>query len=677
MGSIAARHPLDPLSVDEIKTAAQICKDGSKTTLAFNTITLLDPPKAELIAYYDGKTKLPDRKAFVIAFESGTVRLSEGVVNITTANIDSWSSRKDVMPTITLEDLTATEDIVRCDTRVIELCREIGIDDMSKVYCDAWTIGYDERWGTTIRLQQALMYYRVTPHDNQYCHPLDIIPIVDTQLGKVIAIDMKQTVDGKPDGRARVPMAQHNYMPEFIDSYRKDVKPINTTQPDGVSFDIQGNTLSWLGWHLHVGFNAREGIVLNNIRVDDPDTGEQRSLFHRLSIAEMVVPYGNPTPQHHRKMAFDVGEYGMGLMTNSLSLGCDCKGAIHYLDGVISDRAGEAPIVIKNAVCIHEEDSGILFKHTDFRDENVIVTRGRKLVISQVFTAANYEYCIYWTLHSSMQIELEVRLTGMLNTYVLGEGEEAGRYGTEVADRVIAHNHQHLFCLRIDPAIDGHANTVVQCDAVASDAEVGSPQNLFGNAFYSKRTTFDRSSQAVADYCHETGRTWDICNLDRLNPACKKPVAWKLVSREAATLLPKPKSLVWKRAVFARHSMHVTRYADDRLYPAGMYVPQTSGEAIAHNPGLGEWLAEDEDIRQQDIILWHTFGVTHMPRCEDFPIMPAEDVKVLLKAYNMFERNPAMRMPPSYATFGPGGQVIDARDQHSVSATESAGQCCS
>lgn len=102
-------------------------------------------------------------------------------------------------------------------------------------------------------------------------------------------------------------------------------------------------------------------------------------------------------------------------MTNSLQLGCDCKGSIHYLDGVISNRAGEAT-VIKNAVCIHEEDDGILFKHTDFRDENVISTRGRKLVISQVFTAANYEYCIYWQIHLDGTIQIELKLTGMLNT---------------------------------------------------------------------------------------------------------------------------------------------------------------------------------------------------------------------------------------------------------------------
>lgn len=109
---------------------------------------------------------------------------------------------------------------------------------------------------------------------------------------------------------------------------------------------------------------------------------------------------GNPEHPHQRKHAFDLGEYGAGYMANSLTLGCDCKGSIHYLDAEFAQRDGTLR-KIKNAICIHEEDAGILFKHTDFRDESSIVTRARKLIIQQVFTAANYEYAVQWTFHVS------------------------------------------------------------------------------------------------------------------------------------------------------------------------------------------------------------------------------------------------------------------------------------
>jgi primary-amine oxidase len=245
-------------------------------------------------------------------------------------------------------------------------------------------------------------------------------------------------------------------------------------------------------------------------------------------------------------------------MTNSLSLGCDCKGAIHYMDAAFVNRAGEST-TIKNAICIHEEDAGILFKHTDFRDDSVVVTRGRKLIISHIFTAANYEYCVYWIFHQDGTVQLEIKLTGILNTYAMNPGEDTKGWGTEVYPGVNAHNHQHLFCLRIDPNIDGPNNTVFQVDASQGAGEVGSKENFYGNAFYAKRTKYSTVKEAVSDYDGVTSRTWDMCNPNKLNPHSHKPVSYKLVSREVPKLLPKEGSLVWKRAGFARHAVHVTK----------------------------------------------------------------------------------------------------------------------
>lgn len=447
------------------------------------------------------------------------------------------------------------EHVVRKDPRVIEQCVISGIprEDMDKVFCDPWTIGYDERFGSNVRLQQALMYYRPHVDDSQYSFPLDFCPIFDASKQEIIHIDIPKV--RRPVNKAR----PNNYDVASIEKeggYRTDIKPINITQPEGVSFKIDGRQISWQNFNVHIGFNYKEGIVLNNITYNDK--GNVRPIFYRLSLAEMVVPYGNPEHPHQRKHAFDLGEYGGGYMTNSLSLGCDCKGAIHYMDAAFVNRAGEST-TIKNAICIHEEDSGILFKHTDFRDDSVIVTRGRKLIISHIFTAANYEYCVYWSFHQDGTVQLEIKLTGILNTYALNPGEDTHGWGTEVYPGVNAHNHQHLFCLRIDPNIDGPDNTVFQVDATQGDGEVGSKENFYGNAFYAKKTKYSKVKEAVSDYDGVTSRTWDMANTNKINPHSHKPVSYKLVSREVPKLMPKEGSLVWKRAGFARHAVHVTK----------------------------------------------------------------------------------------------------------------------
>lgn len=651
----------DPLSGDEISLSASLIRHCSAHPVKFNCITLHEPKKAEYAAFRAGTGPRPDRKAFSIVLKKGTPEVSEVIVSLSSRRIESWRQLKNVMPTLTPDDLDVTERVAREDPRVIEACREIGITDMSKVYFDAWAIGIDERWGFERRLQQALPYYRSSPRDNQYAHPLDFTVVTDTETEEILAVDVRR-VNGE---RTAVPLENHNYLPEFIaDSYQSVLKPVEITQPQGVSFRMNGNEIEWAGFKMHIGFNYREGIVLSDVRVHDPYENRERMLFNRISLVEMVVPYGCPKTPHHRKHAFDIGEYGCGLMTNSLKLGCDCKGAIHYLDAVLATSTGE-PSVIENAVCIHEEDNGLLYKHTDFRDGNVISARDRKLVISQIITAANYEYAFYHTFSLDGTYKLETKLTGILNSYCLHPSEQAAPYGSEVSPRIDAQNHQHLFSLRVDPEIDGPNNTVVQTDALAAEAPVGSEANPYGNAFYAKKTPLRTAREGTASYCHETGRSWDITNPSKVN-ASKKPASYKIINPQSPAVLPKPGSVVYKRAGFAREGLWVVPYRDNERYPAGDYVCQSTGEPnYPDNETVVDWAARDESIDNRDIVCYIQFGLTHFPRTEDFPIMPAEPVSVMMRASNFFQKNPALWVPPSQVT----------RDDSSRAACPSGARC--
>ena len=186
-----------------------------------------------------------------------------------------------------MEELQAVEHVCRTDPKVIEQCVLSGIpaEDMDKVYCDPWTIGYDERYGSKVRLQQALMYYRPDVDNCQYQYPLDFCPIYDSLKKAVIDIDIP---------KIRRPLSKApalDYTPAAVEKrggYRDNLKPINITQPEGVSFKLTGRELEWQNWKFHIGFNYREGIVLNNITFND--RGDVRPIFYRLSLAEMVVP---------------------------------------------------------------------------------------------------------------------------------------------------------------------------------------------------------------------------------------------------------------------------------------------------------------------------------------------------------------------------------------------------
>ena len=175
-----------------------------------------------------------------------------------------------------------------------------------------------------------------------------------------------------------------------------------------------------------------------------------------------------------------------------MELGCDCLGAIKYLDAVINSLEGGSE-TIKNAICIHEEDTGILWKHWDFRLNRTEVRRARRLVISTIATVGNYEYGYYWYFYLDGMIEFEIKATGIINTSGC-HPSDPGLYGTEVAPGVLGQIHQHTFCARLDMAIDGDANSVVECNTYADPP---GPKNPFGNGFRQHETILQTESAAA------------------------------------------------------------------------------------------------------------------------------------------------------------------------------------
>lgn len=110
-----------------------------------------------------------------------------------------------------------------------------------------------------------------------------------------------------------------------------------------------------------------------------------------------------------------------------------------------------------------------------------------------------------------------------------------------------------------------------------------------------------------------------------------------------------PKQASAPNAALRRHQLREANSnssvdRDDQLWPAGRHVPQTSGD---NEVGLLEWIGDGtENVDNEDIVLWHTFGVVHFPSPEDFPIMPVEPMTLLLRPRNFFSSNPVMNVPP-------------------------------
>ncbi|KAI9272992.1 copper amine oxidase [Phascolomyces articulosus] len=640
-------HPLDPLTADELRRTADIVrKERGDVSYIFNSMTLKEPAKDVVMGYFNYDSSLPkvteiEREALVVLIDRPSGLVHDITVSLTKDKITEWIKTEGQQPTVNALEMIEAEQAMKKDPKVIEECRKLGIMNMDQVFIDPWGIGWSNIKGK--RLVQAICYLRTSPDDNQYAHPLDFNPLYDVNEQKVLDIIVAKRRNSKFE-RPTIPMANHHFLPEHLgeENLRKDLKPIQIIQPEGVSFTIRGKEIAWQKWNMHIGFNHREGLVLSNLTYKDMD-GSVRPLFYRLSLAEMVVPYANPYEPYNHKMAFDVGEYGMGFLSNSLELGCDCVGSIYYMDAILNDLKGD-PWVIPKAICIHEEDSGLLFKHTDYRSGKAHSARSRRLVISHIVTAGNYDYGLYYYFYQDGTIQFDVKATGELNTQVLAEDEAAAPYGTIVAPQIDAQHHQHLFSFRVDPMVDGIKNSVAETDVVPSEHPVGHPDNMVGNGFKAVTKVFNDTDEAQGVASLEKHRSWKIINENRIHPYAKQPVGWKIHNPSPPTLLAKPGSIVHERAIFATKNLWVTKYHRDQKFPAGYHIYQSDPKL---NLGIPQYIKEKKSVRNESIVVWITFGLTHIPRVEDFPIMPVDIVGVQLKPTNFFMGNPGIDIPLS------------------------------
>ncbi len=620
------RHPLDPLGPDEIRRAVEIVHADKKLadSIRFVTVTLNEPAKTSVLHPQPG-ISIP-REVFLVLLDNASGRGYEAVVNLARQSVTRFEALPPgVQPSITLDEFLECEEAARKSPAFQEALKKRGITDLSLVMVDAWSAGHygnepPEDRGK--RLVRSLSWVRSDPMDNGYARPIEgVVTIIDLNRKEVVRVEDFGVVD--------LPPKSGNWARTAVTNPRTGLKPLDVSQSQGPSFTVSGHEVRWQKWAFRVGFNPREGLVLNTVAYDN------RPIMYRGSIAEMLVPYADPRESSYRKNAFDLGEYGLGLMANSLALGCDCLGTIHYFDGHMADGKGRV-VTIKNAVCLHEEDFGMLWKHTDWRTNQSEVRRSRRLAVSMIATVGNYDYGFYWYFYQDGTIQMEVKLTGIMNTMALKPGESP-RYGTEVAPRLMAPHHQHFFGARLDLDIDGEQNSAQEVNTLSVPP---GPENPHGNAFFAQATPLLTEAAAQRNTNPLSSRFWRLVNEARKNDL-NGPAGYRLCPGENVLPFAQPDAAILGRSAFLTRNLWVTPYQEKERYPAGDYPNQSTG-----GDGLPRWTQSDRNLAATDLVVWYTFGQTHIPRIEDWPVMPVSSVGFLLRPDGFFGSNPALDVPP-------------------------------
>ena len=621
-------HPLDPCTAEELSQAVAVIRKANKLSARsfFSCGVRIEPDKAQVLSFKPGDPIT--RQIQLIGHDREQGQSFEAIVDLNANQLSSFEWVDNGQAPLNGEDVAELYGALAQHPDWLAALNRRDITDLSTVHIEPWLAGVRPPEMPEGRVMRAIAFLHTHPDDNHYARPIaGLVALIDVDSGKVIVQD---------HGVVPIPDAPADYAAQFVENFREDLKPLDITQPDGPSFEVDGHVIKWQKWTIRISVHPIEGLVLHNVSYNDD--GRERSILYRASLSEMVVPYGDADPIQFWKHAFDAGETALGQNGNSLKLGCDCLGEIYYFDADMLGADG-VPYTIENAVCLHEEDFGILWKHTNvFRaDLAPEVRRSRRLVVSMIHTIGNYEYGFYWYFYQDGNIQLEVKLTGIIGVTATESGDGSST-SPLVAPGITSPIHQHLFCFRLDFNLDGLDNTVVESNVelMANDP------HPYGAGFEATRRVLTTEAEAKRDIDPAASRNWRIENPNVKN-GLGKPVAYKLLPQASPQMFPGADTIAGKRGGFARHNLWVTPYEKTEHYAgAGPFTNLHNGGV-----GLATYAEQNRSIENTDLVVWHTFGVTHVPRPEDWPIMPVEYAGFMLMPYGFFDRNPSLDVPPS------------------------------
>jgi primary-amine oxidase len=625
---MAAAHPLDPLSADEIASAVAILHAAglATTDTRFPLIGLDEPAKTTVLGWQPGRPV--SRSAFVVARRDRTVY--EGVVDLAARAVTRWRAVRGVQTSILAEEVELARRATIADPGWQTAMRKRGYDSFDKLYCAPLPAGYPaDPAEEGRRLLKVVCFDTAGGRSNVWGRPIEgLCAVVDLDEGKVIRLVDSGTVPVSRD-------------PADFGAVAKETTPAEDPTGKGQPFVLEGNEVRWENWSYHFRMDKRVGPIVSLVRYDDQ--GRRRMVLYRGSLAEMFVPYMDSDTSWSFRAYMDVGEFGFGSLASPLVPGIDCPGDAKFIDATLADDDGE-PVIVKSRMCLFVRDTGDpLWRHAEFANRTYAGRSATELVLRSIAAIGNYDYAIDWVLTEAGVIRIDVGATGIdavkgVPSATLADPAAARdtSHGTLIAPNLVAVNHDHFLSFRLDVDIDGTGNTLVRQHLV--------PERL-GTA--DRRQSLWRVVEdsvgkegPVRAGAHATDEIWRIVNPNLTNRLGAHP-GYELRPGHTVTSLLASDDLPPRRAQFSAAPLWVTAFDPTELYAAGPYPNQSRGDG-----GLPIYVTQHRPIANADIVLWYTMGFHHVPRSEDWPVMSTIWHSVSLVPDGFFDRNPAVyRLP--------------------------------
>jgi len=633
-------HPLDSLTAEEIRNAAEVVKASTYYTdnMRFTEIRLADPDKSSVWDWYFGGSQDFERHAEFTVLDGRKV--IEGTIDLASGDILRWEHIEGAHGMVTFDDFMAVQEIIAESEAYKEALRKRGIDDIDNVVATPLTVGYfqgEDGLEHDSRLLKVVSYLDVGD-GNYWAHPIEnLVAVVDLEESSILKIE--------DEGVVPIPMTPRPYDGRDQTDIA-DVKPLVTMEPEGKNVSMTDSMIHWQNWDFHLKLDARVGPVISTLTYNDQ--GDKRKVMYEGSLGGMIVPYGDPDVGWYFKAYLDSGEYGMGNLTSPLVLGTDVPANATLLPATLADNNGD-PFTIPNAIAVFERYAGPEFKHTEMLGSSPgnESRQRRELVVRWVSTIGNYDYMFDWIFMANGNIQLTVGASGIEAVKAVRSrtihdetAEEDTRYGTLIDHNIVGTTHQHIYNFRLDLDVDGEQNSLMEIDPVVEENTAGGPRK---SVMVTRERVVPTELESVQKFDPSTIRLMTNPNEEN---RMGYPVGYQVIPFAGGThpiakgALFSEDDWLFKRVNFMDKQIWVTQYNPDERFPEGKYPNRAETDT-----GLKVFVEDDQSIENVDTVLWMTTGATHVARAEEWPIMPTEYVHSMLKPWNFFDQTPTLNLP--------------------------------
>jgi primary-amine oxidase len=423
---------------------------------------------------------------------------------------------------------------------------------------------------------------------------------------------------------------------EAVGAMRESKSPVSMVQPGGPSFTLDGNSVSWQNWKFQFRVDPRRGIVLSTVKY--ADGGKDRSIMYQGSLSELFVPYMDPTDPWSYQGYFDLGTYpsSFGGIASSLMPGVECpSNGVLFNSVVVTDKG--RPRERARTACLFERSAGdVAWRHVRDGGLNNETRTKRDLVLRMYMNAGNYDYLFDWVFQQDGTLKVNLGATGMDQVKGISGKADDEAYGRLIAPKLVGVNHSHFFSFRLDMDVDGAANSLLVDKLQTERLPADNPRrSLWKVQTTEAKTEADAQRMSMMS----APEIWRIVN-PTVKGAYGTPVGYEIEAMGAMTLMS-PDDYLRRRAGFTDHTLWVTPYRADELFSAGDYpTVSTAGQ------GLPTWTAANRPVANTDVVAWLTMGFHHVPRPEDWPVMPVAWHSFEIRPVAFFNRNPSIDLPP-------------------------------